>query len=1727
MTVGTLALLITDYDFVANGIYLLLDGEGLLDPMRVRVTTKPPLPPIKAWFPVPSSSDLTVADFKSHLCKTLPTLHACVASLLRLSIDEFELLDECEIGVVRDGDLVCVEQIEPSRHAPKADGKHRTLINTHGQAPHVPPGFGKPQTQARNRRRRIKRLHDREATAVAVAGPVSGANAVTYAPDNEIEVPAHSIGDHDSQQSQTPNDSGTPDPLLTLPSLSLRNKNKAKNFRLLLGKPLPAKIIFADDGSPQAGPSSDVLRPPPVDVKQETSISTRSTVEPRQAPRNLPPLVPPSERSSLPPNLFVTSVDVEAGLWRPKKKRKTRDAIEYGAGLPDHGHFVSTVADGDAEASIILDYGDSEDPVHAQQERPQCQGNTRFTDADINRLEQSANVSWTALPKITHDVTLEVGDVVAYKNQSGTLRNVLQHQSSGSTSTVPWAAGPGSSWGGAGTGAGPGGAKFNAGSKFYTGYTGAGRAVTQANASTGHDPARDDEKEEVSISLVAPRQPSSRPSRSLTRRHSLSFPPGRRDHERETGAGVLQTVQTHLRERHTFARAEQDQQDDCPSRSPSPQLSAGDAKSSLDTTVEEAFAAKDTSRIVQLITELTDRDHDVQKTLRSIEVLSTRRRLATQSSEEADASAIEEAESKRKEALLAEDNFRKAMSIFDVACVTSAPADSDSTPSRRRAAMVSRFPASVYHALLRSCAYHASVDAAIRVYSHLEARILSAPRPPSPDASSSRTPFYPTTSVFYYLLTTYVNANDLAGAKEVFAEFKSLCASGQVAHLEPSAQVRIWNKMMEAYFRAGQPAGALRLLETMMDAEGAKGSGQGENVIVPSPASSTFTTIITGFCNPAPHPVSNGTAPQPDIATALSWFNRLLLQPTAAPNPYEPSSEPTRPDQRAWTVMLEVLSQASATDKSRTQDLNRLFDAFVECAPKDNLDVKPTIRSMVLDVNMRLLEEATDSELASASLSFIARHITAPHKEMLPYTLQINDSARSLVRAYPQFVRFGMAEQAWELARNLVAAETSVIEKTLTEGDRPVLRMSRELLSKVTPLALEAVVSSSTEASALSRTVEMMRFVATAGLQPTPGMSSHHLHAFMVAPVEAQRTLNQSDYETLLLCALALPAKPSPSDLPQGCAYTSLTGLLQVMNNIGLGSQVARLSNKVVVSVTEALYESCDAAELSEFLAGLDSPFHCFKRRSLSPSGPPPPPSAESPPPQVHVIIDSELSRYVDEWCSAHSSLTAHDGYARLQKAMSAPAPRYPHPAVLGRLINGLGRAHDVSALRSVYAIAQQVLFSPFLTANPSWQSQAWFQIEDQMIIAYAHAGDMDSAFMHRERITAAGGVPSPDAYGSLIECVRDTTDDTSNAMNLFLECQMLGTKPNVYLYNTIISKLAKARKADFALDLFQQMKGNTSLRPSSITYGAVIAACARVGDAQAAEMLFEEMASQPNFRPRIPPYNTMMQMYTHTKPDRERVLHYFNLMLAAGINPSAHTYKLLIDAYGTIEPIDVEAMEKTFETVESSHGVSLQGSHWAALINAHGCVCKDLDKAISIFDSIASHPASKRSSTSPLPDAVTYEALINVLVTHKRMDLVPVYLSQLQASGVHMTAYIANLMIKGYAATGDIEEARRIFESLEDPPSGVAAPNNHVPHDSSSTSLPVSSSGPSYREPSTWEAMFRAELGNGHRDRAVALLDRLQERQFPPAVYNRIRGIMLDDDSVSPWAQSPPSQSP
>ena len=94
--------------------------------------------------------------------------------------------------------------------------------------------------------------------------------------------------------------------------------------------------------------------------------------------------------------------------------------------------------------------------------------------------------------------------------------------------------------------------------------------------------------------------------------------------------------------------------------------------------------------------------------------------------------------------------------------------------------------------------------------------------------------------------------------------------------------------------------------------------------------------------------------------------------------------------------------------------------------------------------------------------------------------------------------------------------------------------------------------------------------------------------------------------------------------------------------------------------------------------------------------------------------------------------------------------------------------------------------------------------------------------------------------------------------------------------------------------------------------------------------------------------------------------------------------------------------------------------------------------------------------------------------------------------------------MSQGYASQNNIQAARTVFESLADPPSGVAAAGNHPVdrHPKHQHHVPdqLPQTAPVYREPSTWETMIKAELQSGDGQRAVELMKRVEERAFPEA---------------------------
>lgn len=175
---------------------------------------------------------------------------------------------------------------------------------------------------------------------------------------------------------------------------SLQNKNKRRGFKHALTQGVPAKILFSDASQPAAEQSMDV------DV-----VEAALAPEPqRSSSRAQPRLVPPSEkqeRGLLPANMFVTSVDVEEGLWPAKGKKKKKKKAPVKEAQWDYEEEEQTFAGG-------LPYDDVPD-VPAAMPAAGVQDDSASTE----RVVVAAR--WDTLRKITEKEQVQVGTTVAWK----------------------------------------------------------------------------------------------------------------------------------------------------------------------------------------------------------------------------------------------------------------------------------------------------------------------------------------------------------------------------------------------------------------------------------------------------------------------------------------------------------------------------------------------------------------------------------------------------------------------------------------------------------------------------------------------------------------------------------------------------------------------------------------------------------------------------------------------------------------------------------------------------------------------------------------------------------------------------------------------------------------------------------------------------------------------------------------------------------------------------------------------------------------------------------------------------------------------------------------------------------------------------------------------------------------------------------------------------------------
>ena len=413
-------------------------------------------------------------------------------------------------------------------------------------------------------------------------------------------------------------------------------------------------------------------------------------------------------------------------------------------------------------------------------------------------------------------------------------------------------------------------------------------------------------------------------------------------------------------------------------------------------------------------------------------------------------------------------------------------------------------------------------------------------------------------------------------------------------------------------------------------------------------------------------------------------------------------------------------------------------------------------------------------------------------------------------------------------------------------------------------------------------------------------------------------------------------------------------------------------------------------------------------------------------------------------------------------------AGRHPRYIVYSKLISAAAKEGRTNLIHDILGMARNDM--PFLPQY-SVVRHGWSSILDAMVGACLTLGRRTLAAQFHQEMLEMGTAPTANTFGLYITTLKESTktfDEASEAVAIFGRAIAEGVTPSSFLYNALIGKLGKARRIDDCLRYFQEMR-NAGIRPTSVTYGTVVNALCRVSDDRFAEELFNEMESMPNYKPRPAPYNSLMQFFLTSKRDSRKVLSYYDRMQSRNIQPTMHTYKLLIDTYATLDPVNLIAAEGVLDTIRAS-GQRPEAVHYASLIHARGCALHDMEGARQTFDQVL-------ASGEICPQACLYQALFESMVANHCVSQTEEVLDSMSAHRVEMSPYIANTLIHGWAMENMIAKSKAVYDSV----------------------------GMEKREPSTYESMTRAFLTAEDRHGALATVHEMLSRGYPSAVSSKI----------------------
>ncbi|KAJ8903806.1 hypothetical protein NDN08_000339 [Rhodosorus marinus] len=260
--------------------------------------------------------------------------------------------------------------------------------------------------------------------------------------------------------------------------------------------------------------------------------------------------------------------------------------------------------------------------------------------------------------------------------------------------------------------------------------------------------------------------------------------------------------------------------------------------------------------------------------------------------------------------------------------------------------------------------------------------------------------------------------------------------------------------------------------------------------------------------------------------------------------------------------------------------------------------------------------------------------------------------------------------------------------------------------------------------------------------------------------------------------------------------------------------------------------------------------------------------------------------------------------------------------------------------------------------------------------------------------------------------------DNVQGAMDHFEDMKVYGARPDVVIYNFLMSNLARRRRLKGLFKLRKEMEGY-GIPMDACSYSALIHGYAVVGNIQMAWSFYDEMRSR-HIVPNESVFGNLASAASKSG-DVRKVEQAIRNMLSYKIRPNQYVYNALISA--SAKSADIHTAIATFVRMQKEK-IRPDTVTFTTLMAAYAAV-NDLEGVVTTYNEFVLRDLE--------PDVFIMCELIKAHARLGKVEDAERCFRGMKKSGLNPDRIVYSVMIKAYGRRGSADKAREMFEEMCD----------------------------------------------------------------------------------------------